>query len=93
MSVTENSLRIDAIEEDLKEKIKFSTMNNVQKRDVIDQLFPDGVAFAHTDPKAAVGDFVFGFGDPAFNGGGFFFAEVASIPVVGDGNLNYKYQS
>ena len=92
MSVTENKLAINEIKQDLSEKIKFSTMNNTQKRDVIDQLFPDGVAFYYTDPKVAVEDKVFGSGNPALNGGGFFFANVVSIPIVGDANLDYELQ-
>lgn len=93
MSTTSNTLEIQAIKTDLAKKIKFSTMTNAQKREVIDQLFPNGVAFHYTDPKVGAGDFVYGDGNASLNGGGFFFAEVVSVPISSDSNLDFKYQS
>lgn len=93
MSDVENSLEITAIKQELSNKIKFSEMTNVQKRSVIDQLFPNGVAFHYTDPKVAIGDFVYGWGNASLNSGGFFFASVVSVPITGDANLNYRSQS
>jgi hypothetical protein len=95
MSTIENSIEIAAIQEDLKKKVKFSGMTAIQKRDVIDQLFPEGVAFWYTDPKVAVGDKVFGWGDPAIDGGGGFFGEITSLPGSGTptaANINFKFQ-
>lgn len=91
-SETENYLEIQGIKTELGNKIKFSEMSNVQKRSVVDQLFPNGVAFHYTDPKVAADDFVFGSGNASLNGGGFFFAKVVSIPITSDSNLNYEMQ-
>lgn len=96
MSQIENELNIAAIQEDLKKKITFEGMTNTQKRSVVDQLFPDGVAFWYTDVKAAIGDKVFGWGDPNIDGGGFFFGELTSLPPSGDpgeGNIDFKFQA
>ena len=92
-STLENELQITAVKQELAKKITFAAMSNAQKRSVVDQLFPNGVAFQYEDPKVAVGDFVYGWDDNDFNGGGFFFGEVLSIPLAGDGNIDYKHQA
>jgi hypothetical protein len=93
MSELQNQIQITAIQQELSRKITFSEMTNAQKKSVVDQLFPNGVAFHYQDPKVSVGDFVYGWGNANFNGGGFFFGSVLSIPLAGDANLDYKYQS
>jgi len=94
MSVTSNENEITAIKADLQNKITFAQMSNTQKRQVIDQLFPQGVAFWYTDPKAVVGDKVFGWGDPNINGGGTFLAEISTQPAgtPTEANLNFKLE-
>lgn len=93
MSDVTNKIEIDAIKADLAKKTTFAEMTNAQKKEVIDQLFPDGVAFAYSDPKVSVGDFVFGWGDPDINSGGFFFGEVAELPIEDSSDINFKFQS
>ena len=95
MSDVQNSIEINAIKEDLKKKITFPEMSNTQRRQVIDVLFPEGVAFWYADPKAALGDKVFGWGDPNINEGGFFFAEITTAlsGAISQANLTFKFQS
>lgn len=92
MSVTENTLQINNIKTDLALKIKFSEMDNTQKRSVIDQLFPDGVAMYYTDPKIAIDDWVFGVGNANINGGGFFFGKALDAPIVNDADVDQEIQ-
>lgn len=93
-SETENQLEIAAIKADLALKKKFSQMNNAQKRDVIDQLFPSGVAFHYTDPKIVVGDWIFGSGDPDINSGGFWFGKAASnAPIENNADVDFEIQN
>lgn len=92
MSTLANELEIQAIKADLAKKITFATMTNAQKRSVVDQLFPNGVAFWYSDPKAAVGDKIFGWGDAAINSGGFFFGQITALPVT-NANISFKFQS
>jgi len=92
MSTVTNSLEIQAIKEELQKTITFAQMTNVQKRDVVDQLFPDGVAFWYSDPKAAIGDKVFGWGDANINTGGFFFGQLTGVPAS-NANIDFKFQS
>jgi len=93
MSTIANSLEIEAIKTAISRTITFAQMSNAQKKGVINQLFPDGVAFWYADPKAAVGDTVYGWDVSTINGGGFFFGEVASIPVNSDSAINFKIQN
>ena len=93
MSEVTNSLAITTIQNDLKKKVTFAEMSDAEKRTVIDQLFPLGVAFWYDDPKASVGDKIFGWGEPTLNTGGFFFGELASLPTGGvwaESNINFK---
>jgi hypothetical protein len=92
MSELTNSLEIDAIKLDLANKVTFSGMSNAAKKDAIDQLFPEGVAFWYSDPKVVSGDKVFGWGDPSINTGGFFFGQATAAPVT-DANLDFKFRS
>lgn len=95
MSDIENGIEITAIKEDLKKKITFPEMSDAQKRQVVDQLFPDGVAFWYEDPKAIIGDKVFGWDDPNINTGGFFFSELTSTPIGAptEANMEFKFRS
>lgn len=93
MSSLENQIQITAIKADLAKKITFAEMDNAQKKEVIDQLFPQGVAFWYADPKTSIGDKVFGWGAANINSGGFFFGEATSVPVTADANINFKFQS
>jgi len=90
MSTIENKLKTD-----LARKVTFEDMSNVQKKEVIDQLFPNGVAFWYADPKASQGDKVFGWGDPNINEGGFFFGEItgspSGVPTAADLDLRVEY--
>lgn len=92
MSTLTNTLEIQAIKADLEKKITFEQMTNAQKRAVVDQLFPLGVALWYLDPKAAVGDKIFGWGDPAINSGGFFFGQLTALPAS-NANISFKFQS
>lgn len=91
-SIVENELEINAIKQDLQKRITFQEMTNAQKKEVINQLFPQGVAFWYADPKAGAGDKVFGWGDAAINDGGFFFGQVINSPVQGPSDINLKLE-
>lgn len=62
-----------AFESFLASKTEVSDLTDSEKRQVIDALFPNGVAFYYTDPKITIGDSVYGRGNSNINSGGFFF--------------------
>ena len=53
--------------------IDFDDLSDSKSREVIDKLFPSGVAFHYSDPKIEIGDSVFGRGVSDINSSGFFF--------------------
>ncbi len=91
MSTEANSAAITAIQLELAKTIRFSEMTNTAKRSINDELNPEGYALWYTDPKLVVGDKVFGWGDAAINGGGFFFGEITQLPVT-EANLDLKVE-
>lgn len=72
--------------------IDVSALTSAQKRILIENIFPNGVAINVNDPNLKVGDHVFGE-KAGINDGNWFFGVVISLPVSSDSNVQFKYAS
>ncbi len=75
MSVQENANNILAIQVELANSKKLSELSQSERRQVIAQVFPNGVALNALDPQVKTGDLVYGEGFTNVNAGNFFFGE------------------
>ena len=67
------------------------SMSAAQKREVIENIFPNGVAIDVNNPNIKVGDKVFGE-KVGINGGKWFFGNVITAPPTQDSHIDFKYE-
>ncbi|MBO0323454.1 hypothetical protein J0X14_14190 [Muricauda sp. CAU 1633] len=71
--------------------VAITALSGTQKRQVIENVFPNGVAIDVNDPNIKVGDSVFGE-KAGINSGKWFFGVVTTAPPTADGHITFKYR-
>jgi len=71
--------------------VSIDSMSAAQKREVIENIFPNGVAIDVNDPNIKAGDKVFGE-KVGINGGKWFFGNVITAPPTQDSHIDFKYE-
>mgnify|MGYP000342006017 CR=1 FL=1 len=87
-TTTENSLRIDNI---VNNAVYVSDLSGAEKRELIEALFPNGVAINVNDPNIKVGDNVYGE-KAGINSGKWFFGTVLTAPPTNDSHIDFDYE-
>ena len=86
--ILSNKARLDAIEA---ATISFTEFSSVQKRLLIENVFPNGVQIDINDPNLKVGDPVAGE-KAGINGGKWVMGYVLIAPPTTDAHIRFKYQ-
>lgn len=71
--------------------IDFASMNGTQKRTVIENIFPSGVAIDINDPNIKAGDKVFGV-KAEINNGKWCFGVVVNPALTDDTHITFNYR-
>lgn len=89
-STASNAAAIELIQQELANSKKVQDLTNTERREVLDVLFPQGVALPFDSPLISIGDLVYGQ-VAAINGGAFCFGySLVNGVVTTDADINIK---